>query len=102
MNKLEKGEKVYVRGIRRKDLEESPTDENKKKNLIDLSLKLMVESEINKMIAERILYELSKETYNDSKLYKEKITEILWDNKKVKVETSRIKKVNLKNSKKSQ
>lgn len=100
LERAEKGEKVTSRVRRKKETEETTSEINVKKNLIDLSLKLMIESEINKMIAERILYELGKETYNDPKLFEQKNTEIKFDNMKNKFETKRIKKVNVSNEKK--
>jgi hypothetical protein len=99
IERAEKGERVLGRR-KKKEAEEQTANINVKKNLIDLSLKLMIESEINKMMAERILYELGKETYNDPKLFEEKHTEVKFEKKKSRFETNRIKKVNSKNEKK--
>ena len=100
LERAEKGEKVTSRVRRKKETEETTPEINVKKNLIDLSLKLMIESEINKMVAERILYELGKDAYNDPKLFEQKNTEIKFDNLKNKFETKRIKKVKVSNVKK--
>ena len=86
---------------KKKEVETPVTDQDIRKNLADLSLKLMIESELNKMIAERILYELGKETYKDPKLFEEERSETRHDKKKTRFETSRIKKVNTKNERKT-
>jgi hypothetical protein len=101
LDKVSKGEKPNTKGRRKKETDEEIPESVIRKNLVDLSLKLMVESELNKMVAERILYELGKETYNDPKLFEQKHNEVKFDKKKTKFETSRIKKVNIKNEKKS-
>ena len=54
----------------------------------------MIESELNKMVAERILYELGKETYSDTKVFSPKPVEVKFEKKKDIFETKRIKKVN--------
>ena len=97
-----KGEKARPGTRKKKEPEQPVTDQVIRKNLVDLSLKLMIESELYKMIAERILYELGRETYNDPKLFEEKRNEVKFDKKKTKFETSRIKKVNTKNERKTQ
>lgn len=96
-----KGEKVRPGSRKKKEVETPVTDQDIRKNLADLSLKLMIESELNKMIAERILYELGKETYKDPKLFEEERSETRHDKKKTRFETSRIKKVNTKNERKT-
>ena len=101
LDKVSKGEKPNPKGRRKKETDEEIPASVIRKNLVDLSLKLMIESELNKMVAERILYELGKETYNDPKLFEQKHNEVKFDKKKTKFETSRIKKVNIKNEKKS-
>lgn len=100
LEKVEKGEKASTKGRRKKEPEVEITPQVVRKNLVELSLKLMIESELNKMIAERILYELGRQTYNDPKLFEQKHNEVKFENKKTKFETSRIKKVNIKNEKK--
>ena len=93
--KAEKGDKPTSKTKKKK--ETTPTDlthEDVKKNLINLSLKLMIESELNKMVAERILYELGKETYSDTKVFSPKPVEVKFEKKKDIFETKRIKKVN--------
>jgi hypothetical protein len=97
----EKGTKHSSR-IRKKKESEEPEKIDVKKNLIELSLKLMIESELNKMVAERILYELGKETYDDpQQLFEPKNTEIKFEKKVSKFETKRVKKVNNKKEKKA-
>lgn len=100
--KIEKGEKYNSRTKRKKDTEEEPVSESVvKKNLLDLSLKLMIESELNKVIAERILYELGKNDYSETKLFTEQPVEVKFDRKKTIRETRRVKQANTQFEKKN-
>lgn len=99
LEKVLKGGRISSKGKskRKTNVDDEPevtSDSQIRKNLIDLSLKLMIESEINKIISERILYEIGKETYNNPDLFEEKHKELKFDNKKSKKEAKRIKKVN--------
>ena len=61
----------------------------------------MIESELNKVIAERILYELGKNDYSETKLFTEQPVEVKFDRKKTIRETRRVKQANTQFEKKN-
>lgn len=69
-----------------------------KETLIDLALRLMIESEMEKIVAERILYEIGRETYKNPNLFEENSKEVKFESKKAKKEAKRLKRVKVKES----
>lgn len=94
LSRIEKGEKYNARPRKKKGDEEPVENTVVRKNLIDLALRLMIESELNKMVSERILYELGKETYKNSAIFTQRPVEEKFEKKKARNESIRVKKVN--------
>lgn len=103
LDKILKGESLDNKTKTKKSKKEESEDnvlatenEKIKQTLIDLALRLMIESEMQKIVAERILYEIGRETYKNPRFLEENHKESKFEAKKSKKEAKRLKKIKQK------